>query len=243
MIRSCAKEYPLASSEYPEYISKKFTLASEYRVTKKNGEKHILFLADGISSVEKMKSDLRKWAEKNCDLTIILTAYMEAEQRQSLLQYTENIFILADFLDSAYYADFVSYYIASRVIDKIIICGNGYGRYMIPLLKKYFPKVAIVEIGISEISDESMAELLYKLYRSAPDNAHKVDIMEKQKYTFIGKTITSENPDIKVICADLRQCEEILSRHEEVVNNDWEWLQSLEERVTTLKNTQKVNKI
>lgn len=190
-----------------------------------------------------MKSDLRKWAEKNCDFTIMGMAYMEAGRRQSILPYTENILILADFLDSAYYADFVSYCIASRVIDKIIICGNEYGRYMIPFLKKDFPKVAIVEIGIPEISDESMAELLYKLYRSAPDNAHKVDIMEKQKYTFIGKTITSENPDIKVICAALRQCEEILSRHEEVVNNDWEWLQSLEERVTTLKNTQKVNKI
>lgn len=31
----CAKEYPLARSEYLECISKKFTLASEYRVRKK----------------------------------------------------------------------------------------------------------------------------------------------------------------------------------------------------------------
>ena len=214
----CAKEYPLVCSEYPEYISKKFTLASEYRVTKKNGEKHILFLADGISSLKKMKSDLQKLSEKKWDFTIILTAYIEAGQRQSILSYTENIFVLADFLDSAYYVDFVSYYIASRAIDEIILCGNGYGRYMIPLLSKYFPHVRIVENGMSEISDESMAELLYKLYRIASDSVRKVEVMEKQKYTFMGKTITSDDPDIEVICAALRQCEEILNRHEEVVN-------------------------
>ena len=228
-----AKEYPLVGSADREHTPKKFSLGTEYKVKKETGKKHVLVLVD--DSIEEKghaltESDLSVWVEDNT-CTVMLTGYETQNLRQDMHPYTENVYMLADFLDPAYYVDFVSYYIISRDIDTVVACGQGYSRYMTPLLETYFPQMEFIQTEIQNNLGESVQEQMYKLYREAADQAHMVDIMEKEKHTFMGRTITSDDPDMDLICTVLKQYEEILNRHEEVVNRHEEVINRHEEVV------------
>ena len=78
-------------------------------------------------------------------LCIISTVPSENEWQQKFAQYTDEIFNLPDFLDPAYYAEFVAYFIQTRQIDILLVSNSCRGYYMLPWLRKQFDTLCIVD--------------------------------------------------------------------------------------------------
>lgn len=76
---------------------------------------------------------------------IMTTLPCENPLRQRFKEYAEDLFELPNFLDSSDYAEFISYYIISRQVDIVFISDSYFGYYLIPWLKKEFPRLKIVD--------------------------------------------------------------------------------------------------
>lgn len=78
-------------------------------------------------------------------ITIITTLKAENEWRNRFEECTPDIHHLPDFLDTADYAEYVSYLIKSRNIHVIFLSNSYYGYYLMPWIKVKFPKIAVID--------------------------------------------------------------------------------------------------
>lgn len=79
------------------------------------------------------------------EISILSTVAGESIWRQRFEEYATDIFELPTFLDIENYAEFISYFIKSREIDVVFLTNSYYGYYLVPWLRKHFPKVAIID--------------------------------------------------------------------------------------------------
>lgn len=108
------------------------------------------------------------------EIGIITTQPSENSWQQRFEEHVTDIFNLPEFLDTANWAEFISYYIKSREIDILFLSNSYYGYYLVPWLRKEFPQLAIIDYvhmeewywrngGYARISG-SMGEILEKTY-------------------------------------------------------------------------------
>lgn len=141
-----AIEYPIKKSR--ETFYKPIFKRWEKNNDPQNSCKKILWLVPWMvmGGADKFNLDaiagLTKKGYKNCILT---TLNSENDWRQKFEEYTDEIFCMSDFLDPAYYLEFVSYFIQSRHIDILIVTNSYDGYYMLPWLRQYFPELIIID--------------------------------------------------------------------------------------------------
>ena len=141
-----ALEFPLAKTRYPYYKPQNIDLGDEYIL--EDEHIHILMIIPWMTmgGADKFNLDLIKNIDREkFDFSIVTTIPSENEWRQRFECYTDQIFNLPDFLDSAHYLDFVGYYIKSRAIDIVFVTNSYAGYYMMPWIRKHFPNVCIID--------------------------------------------------------------------------------------------------
>ena len=108
------------------------------------------------------------------EIGIITTQPSENSWQQRFEEHITDIFNLPEFLDMANWAEFISYYIKSREVDILFLSNSYYGYYLVPWLRKEFPRLAIIDYvhmeewywrngGYARISG-SLGEILEKTY-------------------------------------------------------------------------------
>jgi len=141
-----AKEYPIIKSVFPYYKPKLINLGDEYNV--KSNKIQILMIIPWMTlrGADKYNLDfIKNINQEKFDVSIVTTERSENKWQQRFENYTDKIFNLPEFLDPAYYLDFVAYYIQSRKI-KIVFVTNSYkGYYMLPWLRKNFTQICIID--------------------------------------------------------------------------------------------------
>lgn len=143
-----AIEYPYKGTKTLYYKPNPLTLGEQYKVDKKNAKTRILMIIPWMvmGGAEKFNLQFISGLNKNIyEISILTTVPSDNDWHQKFEVLTDEIFDLPDFLDSAYFADFVSYYIASRMIDVFLISNSQAGYYMAPWIKSQFPRLLIID--------------------------------------------------------------------------------------------------
>ncbi|MEJ0102866.1 MAG: glycosyltransferase [Bacteroidota bacterium] len=78
-------------------------------------------------------------------LTIITTLKSDHPLQNSFYLITQDIFHLANFGDEAIYSSSIEYVVKSRSLSKIFVSNSLYGYYLLPWLKRKFPRISIVD--------------------------------------------------------------------------------------------------
>lgn len=122
------------SSVYPQY--------------KKNGKKTILFLIPWmvIGGADLFNLDILKRIDKNKFNSIVITMLpSDNPLRQKFEEFSDAVYDMASFIDRIDYPSFVNYIIKSRNVDSIFISNCSYAYAMLPIIKKKFPKVHVID--------------------------------------------------------------------------------------------------
>ncbi|TGE33795.1 glycosyltransferase [Desulfosporosinus sp. Sb-LF] len=141
-----AKEYPYNSSV--NMFRAPIVFHKQQKVFQEHCKIHVMFL---IPWLEMGGADLfnldvvRNLDRSRFEISILTTVRGDGFWRQRFEEYVTDIFELPNFLDVENYAEFVSYFIKSREIDLIFLSNSYYGYYLLPWIRKEFPKVAIVD--------------------------------------------------------------------------------------------------
>jgi glycosyltransferase involved in cell wall biosynthesis len=141
-----ALEYPVSCSQFPFYATRFQTWKRS--VTDIHRGKNILWLIPWMTmgGADKFNLDAIAGLSKcGFNNSIIMTQAGKDDWKQKFEQYTDDIFCLPEFLDSAHYLEFVGYFIQSREIDVVMVTNSYDGYYMIPWIRQYFPQVVIVD--------------------------------------------------------------------------------------------------
>lgn len=112
--------------------------------------------------------------KRKFEIGIITTQPSQNSWQQRFEEYVTDIFNLPEFLDTSNWAEFISYYIKSREVDILFLSNSYYGYYLIPWIRKEFPRLVIVDYvhmeewywrngGYARISC-AMGEILEKTY-------------------------------------------------------------------------------
>lgn len=143
-----AIEYPLYHTQKPYYKIRRLEFWDSYRVSADNGKIKVLMLIPWMvmGGADQFNLDLVAGLSRDkFQLCIISTVPSENEWQQKFAQYTDEIFNLPEFLDPAYYAEFVAYFIQTRQIDILLVSNSCRGYYMLPWLRKQFDTLCIVD--------------------------------------------------------------------------------------------------
>lgn len=141
-----AVEYPLPATEHP-YEHPEFEKWDRRADADREGT-GVLWLTSWMKmgGADKFNLDaiagLKEQGFRNFVLT---TEASDNEWWQKFEKYTDEIFALPDFLDSAHYLEFISYFIQSRNVDVLMLTNSYAGYYMVPWLRKHFPNLVIVD--------------------------------------------------------------------------------------------------
>lgn len=141
-----AKEYPILKSEVPYHEVKFMNLGDEYSITNNRMQLLMIIPWMTLGGADRFNLDFVKNIDKKkFDISIITTNCSENDWQQKFEYHTNQIFNLPEFLDPAYYMEFIGYFVQSRNIDLVFITNSYKGYYMIPWLRKMFPKIAIID--------------------------------------------------------------------------------------------------
>lgn len=141
-----AKEYPLNNTNDPFYMPQAVNLGDEYVI--KQDSIHLLLIIPWITvgGADQFNLDLAENLSKSgFEISIMTTVRSENRWHQRFAKSIRNIFHLPEFLDPAYYLDFISYYIKAKSVDSILVTNSYKGYYMLPWLRKKFPKICIID--------------------------------------------------------------------------------------------------
>lgn len=99
-----------------------------------------------MGGADKFNLDLIAGLDKEkFDVSIITTVPSKGEWTQRFRKYTPEIFCLPNFMEPKDYAEFISYFIKSRETDILFLSNSYHGYYLLPWLRKNFPKMAIID--------------------------------------------------------------------------------------------------
>lgn len=88
---------------------------------------------------------LKKIHKQQFAVTVVTTVDAPQEWRQRFEEYTDDVFELSSFLDMRDYPEFFSYLIQSRGIQLTMVTNSYYGYYLMPWLRKEFPRMALID--------------------------------------------------------------------------------------------------
>jgi glycosyltransferase involved in cell wall biosynthesis len=117
---------------------------------------------------------VQKIDKSKFEISIVTTVPAEHTWNQRFEEHVTDLFHLPNFLDVKHYAEFISYFIQTREIDILFLSNSYYGYYLVPWLRKEFPKLAIIDYvhmeewywrngGFARTSG-AMGEILEKTY-------------------------------------------------------------------------------
>ena len=139
-------EYPRAC-ETNRYPAPKLS-EWEGSVYKTHEKTHVLMLLPWLEmgGSDRFNLDLCARLDKaRFEIGIITTQAADNSWRQRFEEYVADIFCLPDFLDTADWPEFVSYFIKSREVDVLFLSNSYYGYYLLPWLRREFPDLAILD--------------------------------------------------------------------------------------------------
>lgn len=172
-----AVEYPVSKTGYPFRQPQFLSLGDKYKIHKEKGKIRLLMLIPWMvmGGADKFNLQLVNGLNKDIyEIGIITTVPSDNDWHQQFELLTDEIFHLPDFLDPSCFADFVSYYIESRMIDILLISNSQAGYYMAPWLKSQFPNLLIIDYvhmeewywkaGGHARTSAVLGEIFYKTY-------------------------------------------------------------------------------
>lgn len=142
-----AVEYPLTRTQRPYYKPERIAW-DEKRMVAKNDKKRLLMIAPWMvmGGADQFNLDLLAGLSKEAyEVSIMTTIVNNNEWQNKFAEITDEIFVLPEFLDPAHYVEFVMYYIQTRKIDILLITNSTMGYYMLPLIRKEFPELCIID--------------------------------------------------------------------------------------------------
>lgn len=142
-----AIEYPLSKTSKPYYKPRLIDFG-QYDIEDNADKVKILLLVPWMTmgGADKFNLDYIAMLDKDkFDISLMSTVNSDNEWRTKYEKYTDKIYSLPDFLDPAYYLDFIGYYILSKGIDVVFITNSYKGYYMLPWLRKNFPQISIID--------------------------------------------------------------------------------------------------
>jgi Glycosyltransferase len=140
------KEYP-SIQVHEQYIQPKMS-DWKLKVFDQKNKINVMFLIPWLEMGGADQFNLevvRNINKSEFEISIITTNSSQNSWKQEFEEYVTDIFELPSFLDVKDYPEFISYFINSREIDIIFLSNSYYGYYIIPWLKKEFPKISIVD--------------------------------------------------------------------------------------------------
>lgn len=153
-----AVEYPRASYNDALRLPGQF----EWSLEKRKEKIEILFLLPFLEckDTESIAFEIIKYVNTQRFHVAIMTTQDSINCfKQKYSEYVDDLFELPAFLDDADYPEFISYYIQSRKVDIVIICGSMFGYYALPWLSKKFPGLYIVDcLGTNGIKNLRFTE-------------------------------------------------------------------------------------
>ena len=135
------------NSEYKPYRAPKSSSWNK-SVYSKHNKIHVLFVFPWLSmgGADKFNLDLIKRLDKDkFEISIITTEKSDNEWLQLFRQETPEIFNLPNFLFASDYPEFIDYFIKSREIDILFVSNSINGYYLLPWIRKNFPKLTIID--------------------------------------------------------------------------------------------------
>lgn len=99
-----------------------------------------------MGGADKFNLDLLAGLDKTkYEVSILTTVQSENPWLQRFRNVTPDIFNLPNFMEMKDYAEFVSYFLKSRQIDVLLVTNSYHGYYLLPWLRKNFPKLIILD--------------------------------------------------------------------------------------------------
>lgn len=144
--------------EFPQYGDKESFVRPhkwkwDYKLENNNNKINILMIIPNMTmgGANVFNLDLISGlSSEKYSITIITTEEENNELRQEFGKYTSDIFELSTFLCLDDWSAFIHYLIQSRQINTLFISNSYYGYYLLPYLKKEYPKLAITDYVHSE---------------------------------------------------------------------------------------------
>ncbi len=140
--------FPVKREESVYYRPDAMERWSSRQISSLGNQTKILLLVPWLvmGGADRLNLDLTKGlSERNFQISIMTTVPSENDWQEYFMKYTDEIFHLPDFLAPEHYVEFVSYYIRTRSVDVIFVSNSYRGYYMLPLLRKQFPKLCIID--------------------------------------------------------------------------------------------------
>lgn len=99
-----------------------------------------------MGGADKFNLDLAEGLDKTkYEISIMTTIPSSNDWQHRFAEITDEIFHLPEFLDPAHYLEFVTYYIQTRQIDILFVSNSSAGYYMLPVLRKTFVNLRIID--------------------------------------------------------------------------------------------------
>lgn len=143
-----AVEYPIVKTKEPYHCTKFLKDWADYKVTADGNKIKVLLLVPWLEmgGADRFNLALVAGLDKSRFEVAVLTTVPSEHRWQSMFaEYTDEIFHLPDFLDPAYYMEYVSYYIQTRNVNFVLVTNSYRGYYMVPWLRKQFPDLCITD--------------------------------------------------------------------------------------------------
>ena len=141
-----AIEYP--SNGMPNKFSRINVSLCDRKVYADHNKIHILMMIPWMvmGGADLFNLDICKGIDKErFEIGIITTQASENAWQQRFEEYVTEIFNLPEFLDTANWAEFISYYIRSREVNVLFVSNSYPAYYLVPWLRKEFPLLAIID--------------------------------------------------------------------------------------------------
>ncbi len=138
-------QFPRVGDSNRNRFDWKSTVYPQY---KKDGKKTILFLIPWmvVGGADLFNLDILKRIDKNKFNSIVITMLpSDNPLRQEFEEYSSAVYDISSFIDRVDYPSFVNYIIKSRNVDSIFLSNCSYAYAMLPIIKKEFPKVSVID--------------------------------------------------------------------------------------------------
>lgn len=88
---------------------------------------------------------IKRLNKEKYDVTIVTTTPNENPLRQEFSEVCSEVYDMSTFLERSDYINFVNYLIESRNIDLVFVSNTHYGYYMVPYLKRKYPRIPFID--------------------------------------------------------------------------------------------------
>lgn len=145
------KNFPSPQRRHPQPFESIETVASVRNplANKDATGRRVMFLVPWMvtGGADRVNLDLIEGlVNQDYDVTVCATLYTKHDWKHRFGELTPDVFVLPDFLHQSDYPRFLSYLIASRKIDVVVITGSTIGYLLLPYLRAHSSGAAFVDL-------------------------------------------------------------------------------------------------